>query len=183
MLRRISPLLLCLVFAFTFVACDSGDDDDGGNGGPGSIGSSNVTVSGAFSDSFSGSAAFGVAEDGSSFSLAIFEGGFPTTGAFGGAVIGIGRDGGRPGEGTYPLDASSSGFGAGYASDIGVTTGGTFVGNETGTLTITSSSSDRIVGSFTFTGPGSSLSGPLGDATVEGSFSAEFVSDVPSTGL
>ncbi|MEP0548857.1 MAG: hypothetical protein ABJF88_18125 [Rhodothermales bacterium] len=186
--RFFATLLLCFVL-LPFAACDSNSDGDGngnGNGNGGStIGSSNVTVSGAFSDSFSGNAAFGVGEDGSSFSLALFEGNLTAGGTTSGGLVGIGRNEGRPGEGTFQITASGSAmdFAAAYISDFSNTTGGMFVGSATGTLTITSSTSGRVAGSFTFTGQAASTSGPLGEVTVQGTFTADLASTIPSTGF
>ncbi len=184
MLRRLPALLLCLL-TLSFTACDSDNGGDGDGNGGGTIGSANVTVSGAFSDSFSGNAAFGVGEDGNGFSLALFEGSLTTGGTTSGGLVAIGRTAGRPGEGMFPITASGSAmdFGAGYASDFSNTTGGMFVGSATGTLTITASSSDRVAGSFTFTGEAASISGPLGEVTVSGTFSADLASTIPSTGF
>jgi len=189
-MRRYSYLLFTLLFALTFTACDSGDGDgDGngngnGNGNGATIGSSSVTVSGGITDSFSGSAAFGVSEDGDGFSLALFEGGLPTSGTFSGAVVAIGRSGDRPEEGTYQFGVSGDAFAGVYASMVSTTnpTGGMFVSSISGTLEITSSSSDEVAGSFSFTGQGlSGTGGQLGEVTVQGSFSADFASNIPST--
>ena len=183
MLRSLATLLLCFIL-LPLAACDSDSDGDGdGNGG--TIGSANVTVSGAFSDSFSGNAAFGVGEDGNGFSLALFEGRLTTGGTTSGGLVGIGRTAGRPGEGTFQITASGSAmdFAGAYASDFSNASGGTFVGSATGALTITSSSSERVAGSFTFTGQAASTSGPVGEVTVQGTFSADLASTIPSTGF
>lgn len=181
--RFFATLLLCFAL-LPLTACDSDSDGDGDGNGGGTIGNASVTVSGAFSDSFTGNAAFGVDEDGSGFSLALFEGSL-TGGTTSGGLVAIGRTGSRPGEGTFQITASVAAmdFAAGYASDFSNATGGTFVGSATGTLTITSSSSERVAGSFTFTGQAASISGPVGEVTVQGTFSADLASTIPSTGF
>lgn len=183
MLRRLPALLLCLL-TLSFTACDSDSDGDGGgNGGGGggsTIGSASVTVSGAFTSSFSGNAAFGVNEDGSSFSLVLFEGNV-TAGVPTGEFAGLGRSGDRPTEGVYQIGGSASAmvFSGAYGSDASAPTSGTFVVPSSGTLTITSSSGERVAGSFTFTGQAfTGTGGMLGTATVEGTFSAELAQNI-----
>ncbi|MEP0548731.1 MAG: hypothetical protein ABJF88_17480 [Rhodothermales bacterium] len=186
MLRLSFRLLFTLLLVLPLAACDSDGDGDGdgdGNGNGTNIGSSSVTVSGGFSSSFDGSAVFGVAEDGSSFSIGIFEGALPTSGNLNGELVAFGRNGDRPSPGTYSFDPSDMDFTAAYVSDFANTTSGTFLGSSSGTLTITSSSSDRVAGSFTFTGQAISGGGPVGAVTVAGTFSAEFATNVPSTGF
>lgn len=180
MLRLFVTLFLLLPLA----ACDSDGDGDGdGNGNGTNIGSSSVTISGGFSSSFDGSAVFGVADDGSSFSIGIFEGALPTSGNLNGDLVAFGRNGDRPSPGTYSFAPNDMDFAGGYVSDFANTTSGTFVAASSGTLTITSSSSDRVAGSFTFTGQAVSGGGPVGAVTVAGTFSAEFATNVPSTGF
>ncbi len=185
MLRFSFRLLVTLFLLLPLAACDSNDGDgDGDGGGGGSIGSASITVSGGISSSFDGSAAFGVAEDGTSFSIGIFEGALPTSGNVTGELIGIGRNGDRPAVGTYAFNPTTTGadFVGAYISDVANPTSGSFVSSASGTLTITSSSSDRVAGSFSFSGQGlSGTGGPLGTVTVSGDFSAEFASNVPST--
>ena len=185
MLRLSFRLLFTLLLVLPITACDSDGDGDGdGNGNGTNIGSSSITVSGGVSSSFDGSAVFGVAEDGSSFSIGIFEGALPTAGNLNGELVAFGRsEGGRPATGTYSFSPSDMDFAGGYVSDFANTTSGTFVPASSGTLRITSSSSDRVAGSFTFSGQAISGGGPAGAVTVEGTFSAEFATNVPSTGF
>ena len=189
-MRRYSfHLFLSLLLALTFTSCDSDDNGDGngngnGNGNGGTVvGDADVNVSGALDSSFSGSAVFGVDEDNTSFSLALFEGGFVTGTTPTGELVAIGRDGGRPDVGTYDLGVTDNQvtFVGAYISSLSNPTGATFVSSESGTLTITSSSSDRIAGSFSFMGQAISGTGTVGEATVSGTFDAEFASNIPST--
>lgn len=177
MLRRLPALLLCFTL-LPLTACDSDGDGDGDGNGGGTIGNASVTVSGAFASSFSGNAVFGA--DGSSFSMAFFEGSV-TAGVPTGEFAGLGRGGDRPGEGTFQIGGSASAtmFSGFYGSDASAPTSGTFVVPSSGTLTISSSSSDRVAGSFTFTGQAfTGAGGMLGTATVEGTFSAEFADNI-----
>lgn len=187
-MRRYSfHLFLSLLLALTFTSCDSDDNGDGdgnGNGNGGTVvGDADVNVSGALDSSFSGSAVFGVDEDNTSFSLALFEGGFVTGTTPTGELVAIGRDGGRPDEGTYDLGVTDNQvtFVGAYVSSLSDPTGATFVSSESGTLTITSSSSDRVAGSFSFTGQAISGTGSVGEVTVSGTFDADFASNIPST--
>jgi len=183
-MRHVSlRLFFGLLLALTFTACDSdGDDGDGnGNGNGSTIGDAEVMVTGAISDSFSGSALFGVDDDGEGFGLALFEGnlvgGIPS-----GAIVSFGRQEGRPAEGIYSFgeDTGNMFFAGAYATDFSDITGATFVASESGTITITSSSSDRVAGSFTFTGQAANISGELGEATVSGTFDADFANTIPT---
>src|SRR5690606_9144513 len=136
-------------------ACDSdGDDDDNGNGN-GQIGNASVTVSGDIEATFSGGNAFFFVDDEDDdlgFGIGLFSGAITNPTA--GQSVGFGRDGGRPAPGTYAIDAEDAGveFTGGYVNYEGTggdPTGATVVVAQTGTLTITSSSNDRVVGSFT----------------------------------
>jgi hypothetical protein len=184
-MRRFSTLLFSLLLIFTFTACDSdGDDGDGnGNGNGNTVGDSEVMVSGAVTDSFSGGAIFGADDDGSDFGLALFEGNLATGGLPSGAFVAFAREEGLPPEGTYALGEEDGDMviSGGYASDFSGIIGATIVASESGTITITSSSSDRIAGSFSFTGPAENSSGELGEATVSGTFDADLASTLPTT--
>jgi hypothetical protein len=177
-MARISfRLLFTLLLVLPLAACDSdsdGDGDgDGGGNGP-NIGSSTVTVTGDVQASYSGSAFFTVDPDDSDvdFGLALFEGAITTAGQ--GRFVAIGGEGSRPAVGSYPLDTGSSVYGGAYA-DFTDQTNFRSVVAESGTLTITSSSSDRIAGSISFTGSVVTQSGIGGTASVEATFNAEFV--------
>lgn len=172
--------LLSLFLALSFTACDSAEEDGGSV-----IGDADVTIRGDLEGSLSGSAVFGTDPDdpNDNFGIAIFEGELATTPT--GEFIVMSYDGGRPGEGTYQISSTSTEsifFGV-YTTDASNPTGGSIVSATSGTLMITSSSSDRVAGSFTFTGPVFSGTGTQGTATVEGTFDAELVeeSDFPTT--
>lgn len=177
-MRRYSYLLFSLFLALTFAACDSdGDGDSNGNGnGNSDIGNANVTISGDVSGSFSGSAIFGAdAEDGTGFTIVLFDQTITTLAT--GQFVAMGTDGERPSPGQYDFEAASGvSFGGGYFSSDGSTTG-TIVSAQSGTLTITSSSSDQVSGNFTFTGQAISNGGVAGTATVSGSFTAELINE------
>lgn len=174
--------LFSLFLILSFAACDSADDGDGDGNGGGVLGDANVTIDGDVEGSLSGSAVFGMDAPNNNFGIALFEGDFIATPT--GEFVFIGYEGGRPGEGEYQIsnDESDSVFVGVYTSDASNPTGGTLISAQNGTLTITSSSSDRVVGSFTFTGPVFSGTGTQGTATVAGSFDAELVeeSDFPT---
>jgi hypothetical protein len=178
-MRRYSfHLILSLLFALTFTSCDSDEDGDGNGGG--TVGEGQVTVTGDIDRSFSGSAVFGAYPEGG-FEIALFEGSSaenPT-----GQFLTLGSDGGVPDEGTYDINDLGTGdtvFGV-YQTDTSSSSGFISVFAESGTLTITSSSSDRLVGSFSFEGSLFSENGTQGTARVEGTFNAIFVdvNDLP----
>lgn len=200
-MRRLHSLLTLFFGAallLTLPACDSSSDgggdgggggNGGGNGGGGngsSIGTVSVTVSGDYEESFSGSAFFTVDDD-DDFSLGLIGGTIFQTGTS--QVVAFGRSGGRPANGDYSFGNDSGDFDGGY-TDLENTNGNplnaTFIEAEDGTVTITSSSDDRVAGSFSFTGTVISATNPTGSgtATVMGTFTADFIDpdDAPDTG-
>jgi hypothetical protein len=187
-MRRYSYLFFSLLLAFTFAACDSADEDgngDGnGNGNGGSlIGESNVTITGDIESSFSGSAIFINSDDNDGdFTIALFEGTLDFEGTFEqftlpiDRVVGFAYEGDRPAEGDYQISSlpTESIFEGVYIHESDP---GSFALATSGTLTITSSSSDRLVGSFRFTGPVFTDTGTQDTATVEGTFDADLVEE------
>lgn len=164
-------LLLGSILVLSLSACDSGSDD-GDNGGNGDNHfQASITVSGDTEDSFSGFAAFAEDDDGNGgFLIFIYENEFSLTPT--GKIVAISHDTASPGEGTFSIDDDE--FSGTYASDLTNFTG-TFVTSESGQLTISSASSDRLTGSFSFTGELVQSSSILGTATVSGTFSAELL--------
>lgn len=178
-MRRYSfHLFLSLLLALTFTACDSDENGDGnGNGGGGDVGNVSVTLSGGVDGSFSGNAFFVIDEDDEvDFAIGLFSGAITNPNA--GEIVVLGRDGDRPGPGTYTIDAEASEanfFGA-YVENLGNFASATLVSAQSGTLEITSSSSDEVSGTFSFTGQAFTGSGTqLGETTVSGQFTAEFI--------
>ncbi|NNF03664.1 MAG: hypothetical protein HKN17_04275 [Rhodothermales bacterium] len=171
MWRLISNLCLAFILVTSFSACDSGngdDGDDGGNGG--NLFQANITISGDVQDSFSGFAAF--AEDGDGdggFIIFIYQGEFSVVPS--GRIVAVGHDTASPGQGTFTINEEDY-YGA-YASDLSSVTTGTFISGDSGQLNITSSSSDRLSGSFSFTGEVVQNAAVQGTATVSGTFTAE----------
>ena len=174
MLRISFRLLLVLFLTLPIAACDSGSDDDDDGGGSGNIGSATVTVTGGIQDSYNGSAFFSVDPDDGDidFVLAIFDGTITTAGT--GRLIAIGGMSDRPAVGEYPLNTGTSLYGGAYV-DLTSQTNFVSVPATSGTLTIASSSSDRITGSLSFSGMSVSQTGSGGTATVEATFDAQFV--------
>lgn len=180
-MRRFSllpALLLSVALTFSLTACDSNDDDND-NGGGTNVGNSSVTVTGDITDSFSGNAYFVVDEEDEdvNFAIALISGAITNPNS--GQVVALGRDGGRPGTGTYTIDTegTNTDFHGGYTNyeDESDFSG---VVADSGTLQITSSSASRIVGTFTFTGRAIDSDAPMDTtrtATVEGDFEAEFI--------
>lgn len=173
-------LLLSLLLVLPFAACDSDGDDDGNGNGNGDIGDADVTISGDVEGSFSGNAYFvDDSNEDVDFAIGLFSGSITTPNT--GQIVVLGLDGDRPDEGTYEIgadedDTTLSGVYLDYTDGA---TSATLVIAQSGTLTISSSSSDRVVGTFTFTGQATSGgAGSLGTATVTGSFTAEFIEDV-----
>jgi hypothetical protein len=190
-MRRYSYLFLSLLFAFTFTACDSDGDDDNGNGnGNGTVGDASVTVSGDLTDSFSGNAFFLVDENNGELDFALVLSSGAITSPNQGRFVALQREGDRPVPGTYTIDTDDGTevtFNGGYLNfeeSPGEISGALFVSADSGTLEITSSSADRVVGTFTFTGQVVDLSNPTDTsrtATVQGQFEAQLVEegDVP----
>ena len=183
MRRLLFNLFLGFALVFSLSACDSGGDDGGddGNGNGNSPFQANITVSGVGVVSFSGFAAFAEDGDGNGgFLIFIFENEFSLTPT--GRIVAIGHDTASPEEGTFAINDEE--FYGTYASDLTNFTG-TFVSSESGQLTISSVSSDRITGSFSFTGELVQSTQVQGAATVSGTFSAELLSpgDIPGGGF
>lgn len=174
-MRRLAfNLFIGCALVISLSSCDSGNGDDGDDGGNNNNNSfqASVTVSGDATDSFSGFAVF--AEDGDGdggFLIYIYQGQFSTIPT--GRIVAFGHDTDSPAEGTFQIDDSDS-YGT-YASDLG-NFAGTFVTGESGQVTISSLSSDRMSGSFTFTGELVQNSAIQGTATVSGTFTAERLS-------
>ena len=170
--RRSTPSVLgamALVSALALVACSS-DDPTGNGGGNGSF---NATVTGGVAGSFSGVAAQGegpVEAGQQGWILAL---GDVTTSA---NSIVVARLGTRPPVGTYQLiDLVSAGAflpgdWGGFLFLVGPTDISYFGFSVSGTVTITSSSADRVEGTFDF--QVSDGGNPPVVATVTGSFIA-----------
>lgn len=184
-MRRFSllpALLLSTALVFSLAACDSNDDDDnGGPGGGGNLGSYSATLGGDLSGSISGNAFFSVVDDedvpgGRAFVLVLFDGPVSEAGTSG-RLLGFVRMGDRPGTGQYPIAAedpeTSNAVIASYL-DFRNEAAGVFFSGESGTFTVTTSSSNRVAGSFTFTGSGFDMSNPQDSQEINGSISGTF---------
>lgn len=195
---RRSPLLsltLGMALLFSLAACDSNGDDDGnGNGnGNGDQGSFSATLSGDLSGSLSGNAFFSVVDDpdapsGQAFSLFLTEGNLMDIGNTG-DYIGFLRFGDRPGTGEYTISTDPEGGDvAGVYVDFSNQTARAIVSAEVGTLTVTTSETGRLAGTFSFSGQGFNTSDPQNpqeiEGEVEGSFNAVFIDpgDAPDPG-
>jgi hypothetical protein len=163
---------LALLATLVLAACggdNTGPDGDGNGDGNGAT-SSKVTVSGGVTATYEGTAGFAGAEnteDGTSFfAIAGGEEAEESTNAF----MFVRDNSARPGTGDYVIgdsDENENVFGG------IVTTGDWLIGAESGTLKITSSSSDRIKGTFSFTGTAISAENTDGvEVTVTGTFDA-----------
>jgi hypothetical protein len=178
--RTTSRLLgaAAMVSALALVACsdDPTDPGGGGGGGGGGTGSSNATVTGGVSATFSGSAAQGEAEieTGQQGWIAVLG-----TNLNGNSVL-IACFCSRPGNGTYTLiDLNTAGnlLPNQWAAvlTLGDGTLPSFVGLSTGgTVTITSSSADLVVGTYNIPVSGFDPTAPSVPivANVAGDFSA-----------
>lgn len=183
--------LLVLPLALALAACDSNDGGGGpGGGGPGgddgpggglpggTLGESSVSVTeaGPFNSSFTGGAFFvfddEAEDDEEVFSIVLYAGSLMSpTQTFQEMVV-INWVGNRPGTGTYPftLDASDGGAFGGYVKPVESMP--VSIAAEEGTVTITSSSTSRVEGSFTFSGPIGGAGGGQETGTVTGTFKA-----------
>lgn len=170
--------VLAFCLALSLSACDSSDPN--GPSAPSGPGAGSITVSGAVSSSFSGSAFFtSIVDEDDEFSfVGIFKGdlmGAPQSPDNVELVL-LGREGGLFGTGTYALTDSleSGSFIGEYVRIAGDSYGAAF--SESGSLTVASATSSRMDGSFSFTGPLlSELGASSGSVTVQGSFSAIYV--------
>jgi hypothetical protein len=174
---RIFVLAASLVF---FAGCDS-SDPDGGLLDNYSAGQGGVLVSGGINANFTGTSFWSVVDDdddGPMFILLVINGDLDDLddSQFEGVILGgIGT---RPGTGTYPLvgfeEEEQGSYEAIYVRSLGESMN--FVFSETGTLTITGSTVQRVEGSFTFAGQVYSLFSPTDQtATVAGGFNAQFI--------
>jgi hypothetical protein len=147
-------------FALTSLAVLTACGGDGPTSPKSQPGSFTATVSGAASKSLSGQAGFLVTTNFFSISL--------NNGAGTGSIQ-FSRLAGVPAAGTYQLDASAQQNSGAFAAIYSGGAQENYV-STAGSLTITSSSADRIKGTFSFTGTG----GTSGSATVTvtGSFDA-----------
>lgn len=151
---------VCAAAVFAVVAltagCGSGDDDVTGIPTVGTTFS--ATLTGGSAGSYSGFAnAVGA---GGSFSIGMAS----TDGKF---ALTFTRVGGRPATGTYTLGTNPQ---TGFVAALTVNNGQLVYSSTSGTLTITSSSSSEIKGTFSFTGPSSVSGGAATSAT--GSFTS-----------
>ena len=183
--RLLSRAALACALAFSLTACDSNDDDDDviNNVATG-------TISGDFSGSFSGNGYF--ASDSEEFDILLFSGNLDAY-TENGEFVFFGR-GNRsvPGEGTYSVedvlpillggdDIPGSDFVAFYKGPGSPEGGSTrYIFSESGEVRITSSSADRIQGTYTFTGPSGSILTPTGSSTISGTFTASREENVPA---
>ncbi|MEO1630931.1 MAG: hypothetical protein AAFU38_09150 [Bacteroidota bacterium] len=174
--KRFLPALLfaCLVA----VGCDSTDPDDpaggGGNGGGNGNATGTVQVGNDSATDIAGSA-YGVLASDGEFGIIIFDGAyelFGTAQVSAYTVLAQDSPSGIPARGTYSI-GDSDGYLGGYADiDGNDFLNATFIDAESGTLTVTSSSSDRIVGTYQFTGELFRGQSTQGTTTVSGSFDA-----------
>jgi hypothetical protein len=167
--RAVGALLVAVLGA----ACGggSGDDTTAPNPPGGSVGSFSATVSGAMTASLSGSAAFGSSTVSGSqgFAIALV----PASGT--NSIIFARVNAQAPGTGTYQIAdfaTQSSVSGAMIAALIaGSAQSGQIYISTSGTLTITSSSSDEIKGNFTVAASAVTVSGTQ-TVTLTGTFTA-----------
>ena len=179
-IQRTAPRLLgaaAMVSALALVACSDDPTDPGGGGGGGGTGSSNATVTGGVSATFSGSAFQGEAEieTGEQGWIAVLG----SSDLNGNSVL-IACFCSRPGNGTYTvIDLNTAGdlLPNEWAAvlSLGDGTTPTYLGLSTGgTVTITSSSDDLVVGTYNIPVAGFDPTAPSVPivANVAGDFSA-----------
>jgi hypothetical protein len=159
--------ILALTLAAVILAC-------GDSSNPSNQGSFTASITGDLTSSLTGRAVFGVGTQGSNqgFVIALERQGSSQIDR---DVIVVGRlNTQRPGEGTYPIVSCAGGacgnddFDAGYVFYRTSGESGLFL-SESGTLTITESSAEQIVGTMTFDAP-SALS--MDQITITASFTA-----------
>jgi hypothetical protein len=159
--------LALLATAVLFISgCDSSDGD-----GPTSLGLSSINVTGAYTDSFQGSAVFSVVPDGeggTAFVLMLFNGNMNDEDSVT-KMASFARPGGRPGTGAFSIDFED--VTAFYASEINDEESVIFFG-ESGELTIISSTESLVKGEFTFVGAPFFGEEEDEDAIVAGTFEA-----------
>jgi hypothetical protein len=182
MKRFLPHALLSLVLLFSFAACDSAEDD-----GPGNVdnGEFSADFGGDLDGSFGGNAFFSVVENPDipgerGFLLFLTDAELTGADAQYGEYIFFARLGDRPGEGSYALaditddtDVDTEGMTYGIYYNLTGQTAAAFLGSESGSLNITSSSEDQVSGSFNFEAAGfdSSTGQPI-TGTLSGSFEA-----------
>ncbi len=156
-------------FLLVLSACDSGGNDD--REGPDDfVGSAQVTLAGALNDTFSGSAVF-VPEDTGGFIITLVNGGpmAPAGNNFK-AVSFVGFEDDEP-SGTRVLGGDEGIYTLYTVVESGKAT--VIVNADAGSVTFTTSSANRLVGTFEFTG--TALDGDLdelGEVTLKGQFDA-----------
>jgi len=177
-LSFLPALLLGLALTLSLTACDSSNDDDddgGGGGGGGNFGSYSATLGGDLSGSISGNAFFSVVTDedlpgGKAFVLWLIDGtlsGTTTTGEY----IYFARYSDRPGTGSHPIgqDVEEGGDVAVGYFNLQNQSAGVMLAGESGTLTLTTSSPDRVARPFTFTGTGLAMRNQQAPQQITGS--------------
>jgi len=190
-MRHVSlRILFSLLLALTFTACDSdGDDGDGNGNGNADDGEFNSTLGGDLDGSFSGNAFFAVVEDesypgGRAFVLLLTDADFGSGDTQFTQYISFVRFSGLPGEGNYNLadveDGEPDIEGATYGIYVSLSgqTASQFLSSQSGSLTITESSSNGVRGSFNFEGIGFDTSNNQEvNGSISGSFAAMPLSD------
>jgi len=163
-------LALTVIAVATVAAC-GGDPAE-----PGPQGSFQASVTGDLSLSLSGGAVFGH-QEGGGFVIAMEQG---NVGGSSAELVMIGRDSPvQPAAGTYEmvsgtcLDCTPEDFSGLYLHQITVLDLGLYV-SVSGTLSIDTSTAERVTGSFSFTATSFILSGDVTaeDLALEGTFSA-----------
>ena len=166
-----SRRLALTVMAVAMVAACGGNTTE-----PGPQGSFQASVTGDLTLSLSGTAVFGL-QEGGGFVIAMEQG---NVGGSSAELVMIGRDSpDRPAPGTYEIvsgtctTCTSEDFSGLYLHQITALDLGFYL-SLSGTLTIDTSTGDRVTGSFSFTGTSFILSGDVTaeDVALEGTFSA-----------
>ena len=155
-LRNAMRLLASTAALALVVAC--GGNGEGDLLGPGDLSSFSATVTGGSAGSYSGFSS--VVPSSGLFSIGMSTG----DGKF---ALGFSRTGTRPTTGTYELGTNAQ---TGFTAALRINTDQVIYTSSSGTLTITSSSSTEIKGTFSFTG--TVTAGASTSTNVSGSFSA-----------
>ena len=181
-IRKLTTIASITLLAIALTACDSGGDNDDDNNQP--PGSFSIVVAGDMDLEMDGFAFFGEAEHPDTgedvFVIYFSESANPSNPQ--GRWAFVGRNSGRPGTGTFSfvngeLDGELPDDQFILVMTVGSVGAGssTFV-SDSGELSITSSSSNRVEGSFEVTATGFEISGGgTGEelnVTIEGSFDA-----------
>jgi hypothetical protein len=155
-----SRTIPCLGLAFLLAVTACGDNPAGPDDN-GDTGTFTVSVTGALTASFSGNATF-VSQANDAFGLALY-----TSATTAQQYVQVNREnGGRPGTGTYTIHDGSSGgqfIALARVQNVGIT-------SNSGTMTITSSSTGEIEGQISYQG---TVSGGGGNVTITASFRAK----------